>query len=305
MRSVDQPRVLRLLVPLPRQQRPALGPVRTPRLPLRLPPAPGPLRPRPPARTRGPRHHRPAPRQSPRRSAGRARRPRLHPLPPPAQRRARRPRRRSARGDHRRQRSGRRPDRGLGPRGGRRHRVHPRPERRPAPAPRASSTTTSSTSTICAARTTTPSRTSRCSWTTCTATATPRPYSPSLARSWSSPGAGARSVTRPRIEQERRTWRPAGTRVDVLSALRDWFEPLLRIADRICAGVGGEVRRWDGEPCRYRFRFERDLVERLIADHQVDWVNSLLLGMRFTTSPERVRPPAHRPSGRRRVTADG
>ncbi|MFE1878754.1 Rieske 2Fe-2S domain-containing protein [Streptomyces diastatochromogenes] len=107
---------------------------------------------------------------------------------------------------------------------------------------------------------------------------------------------------RPRIEQERRTWRPAGSRIDVLSALRDWFEPLLRIADRICAGVGGpvlldigdlplvidfparEVRRWDGEPCRYRFRFERDLVERLIADRQVDWVNSLLLGMRFTTS---------------------
>ncbi|WP_257033376.1 hypothetical protein [Streptomyces sp. Ag109_G2-15] len=25
-------------------------------------------------------------------------------------------------------------------------------------------------------------------------------------------------------------------------------------------------------------------MERLIADHQVDWVNSLLLGMRFTTS---------------------
>ena len=43
----------------------------------------------------------------------------------------------------------------------------------------------------------------------------------------------------------------------------------------------GEVRRYAGETCRYQFTIERALVERLIADHQVDWVNSLLLSMRF------------------------
>ncbi|MEU2871629.1 MBL fold metallo-hydrolase [Streptomyces olivoreticuli] len=106
---------------------------------------------------------------------------------------------------------------------------------------------------------------------------------------------------RPLIERERRSWAVDAT-IDILAELKAWFEPLLQLADRICAGVGGpvllhigdlplvidfparEVRGWTGEPCRFRFRFERALVERLIADHQVDWVNSLLLGLRFTAA---------------------
>jgi UDP-MurNAc hydroxylase len=43
----------------------------------------------------------------------------------------------------------------------------------------------------------------------------------------------------------------------------------------------GELRRYGGEDCRYEFTVARPLIERLIADHQVDWVNSLFLSMRF------------------------
>jgi UDP-MurNAc hydroxylase len=107
---------------------------------------------------------------------------------------------------------------------------------------------------------------------------------------------------RSRIEAGKRHWAVPGT--DALAELRAWFEPLLELADHIRAGVGGpvlmrlltesgaaeeividfqggEVRRHAGEPCRYQFTVARPLIERLIADHQVDWVNSLFLSMRF------------------------
>jgi UDP-MurNAc hydroxylase len=111
---------------------------------------------------------------------------------------------------------------------------------------------------------------------------------------------------RPRIEAEKRAWPAPG--VDILAELKAWFEPLLELADHIKAGVGGpvllrirgngigrggaeelvvidfpagQVRPHRGETCRYEFTFERPLIERLIADHQVDWVNSLFLSLRF------------------------
>ena len=114
---------------------------------------------------------------------------------------------------------------------------------------------------------------------------------------------------RPRMEAGKRLWGVPG--VDILAELRAWFEPLLELADHIRAGVGGpvllrvtggspgnggaaaagetlvidfpagRVRRHRGEQCRYEFTIERPLIERLIADHQVDWVNSLFLSMRF------------------------
>jgi len=43
----------------------------------------------------------------------------------------------------------------------------------------------------------------------------------------------------------------------------------------------GQVRRYRGETCRYQFTVDGRLISRLIADHQVDWVNSLFLSMRF------------------------
>ncbi|HEY8458481.1 MAG TPA: Rieske 2Fe-2S domain-containing protein [Actinopolymorphaceae bacterium] len=104
-----------------------------------------------------------------------------------------------------------------------------------------------------------------------------------------------------RLEKEKRAW-PA-PQVDIFSSVKQRFEPLLRMASTICTGVGAqlllditdktrserivvdfidrEVRRWDGEKCRYRFSIERPLVERLIADNEQDWVNSLFLSMRF------------------------
>jgi len=48
------------------------------------------------------------------------------------------------------------------------------------------------------------------------------------------------------------------------------------------------VRPWDGiEVPRYVFRIDRPLVETLVRQHEVDWVNSLFLSMRFR-APERV-----------------
>ena len=103
---------------------------------------------------------------------------------------------------------------------------------------------------------------------------------------------------RDKIAADKRGWPVPGT--DVLAELKAWFEPLLELAAHIRAGVGGpvllrlddgpgvvidfpagQVRAYDGETCRYQFTVDRALVERLIADHEVDWVNSLFLSLRF------------------------
>jgi UDP-MurNAc hydroxylase len=101
-----------------------------------------------------------------------------------------------------------------------------------------------------------------------------------------------------RIEADKRAWPAPG--IDVLAELKAWFEPLLELAAHIRAGVGGpvllqlddgtrividfpagEVRGYSGETCRYQFTIARALVERLIAGHEKDWVNSLFLSLRF------------------------
>jgi UDP-MurNAc hydroxylase len=103
---------------------------------------------------------------------------------------------------------------------------------------------------------------------------------------------------RPQIEAGKRRWQAPD--VDVLAGLKSWFEPLLELAGHIRAGIAGpvllqmtgeepividfpagEVRRYNGETCRYQFTVDGSLIRRLIADHQVDWVNSLFLSMRF------------------------
>jgi UDP-MurNAc hydroxylase len=110
--------------------------------------------------------------------------------------------------------------------------------------------------------------------------------------------ADYRDRMRPTIAAERATW--AGPRIDLLSEIRDWFEPLMVQADLIAAGIGAsvmldvgderivldfaarEVRGpVAGEEPRYVFVVERTLVESLVRDHVVDWVNSLFLSMRF------------------------
>ncbi len=115
----------------------------------------------------------------------------------------------------------------------------------------------------------------------------------------------------PRIAAEKAAW--AAPDVDVFAELRAWFEPLLALSVHFAEGIGypvelritgdpsaaaGDVRGDDesvvidfpakvvrrpaeGEKCRYRFGVPRALAERLIADHEIDWVNTLFLSMRF------------------------
>ena len=91
---------------------------------------------------------------------------------------------------------------------------------------------------------------------------------------------------------------PTG-QVDVLAALREWFEPLLERADVTAAGVNGlvvldlddegvaidfqrrRVERWEGQEWDYYFRFDRALVEHCIRNHLEDWINELFLSFRF------------------------
>ena len=114
-----------------------------------------------------------------------------------------------------------------------------------------------------------------------------------------------------RIATERASW--AQPDVDILAELKAWFEPLLELSTYFRQGIGypvelliagdptsspGDLRGDDqsiiidfpagtvrgkkrDERCRYRFRIPRALVERLISDHEIDWVNTLFLSMRF------------------------
>ncbi|WP_327287680.1 Rieske 2Fe-2S domain-containing protein [Streptomyces sp. NBC_01198] len=109
----------------------------------------------------------------------------------------------------------------------------------------------------------------------------------------------------PALDAERASRAPALPPEELLAALKEWWEPLLVRADRICAGVGGtvrldvddtpividfparEVRLWDGERgerCRYTLSTSGDLVATNIARREIDWSNSLLLSLRFTAS---------------------
>ena len=101
----------------------------------------------------------------------------------------------------------------------------------------------------------------------------------------------------PLIGSLKASW-PRG-QVDILSSLRDWFEPLLEVADLTCVGVNDRVlldlgeqsvvidfhqRRvydWGHEECGYSFRIDPALVEYCILHHVEDWVNLLFLSCRF------------------------
>jgi UDP-MurNAc hydroxylase len=97
--------------------------------------------------------------------------------------------------------------------------------------------------------------------------------------------------------------------VDVLTELKRRVEPLLDESVYLAKGVGGpvrldllgednetviesivvdfpekEVRAAADEKVRYRFRTRRSLVETLLAEGEVDWVNSLFLSCRFSAA---------------------
>lgn len=113
----------------------------------------------------------------------------------------------------------------------------------------------------------------------------------------------------PEVEAAKTTW--AHPEVDILAALREWFTPLLEEAEHIARGIDGgirftledadrgdvevlidfagrDVRAYVDEKVRYRFRTRRAYVEQLIAEHEIDWVNSLFLSCRF--SAQRIGP---------------
>jgi UDP-MurNAc hydroxylase len=73
----------------------------------------------------------------------------------------------------------------------------------------------------------------------------------------------------------------------------------MALAPTVCANIGagvllragdldvymdfpnGQVRAWAGEPYKYRFEIQRELVETVAADYAVDWSNALFLSCRF------------------------
>ena len=87
--------------------------------------------------------------------------------------------------------------------------------------------------------------------------------------------------------------------VDILSSLRDWFEPLLKMADLTCVGINGrllldcgeqavvidfqqrKVYPWNNEEWEYCFQVDPALIESSIIRHVEDWVNDLFLSCRF------------------------
>jgi UDP-MurNAc hydroxylase len=113
----------------------------------------------------------------------------------------------------------------------------------------------------------------------------------------------------PEVDALRAGW--AHPEIDLLESLAEWLNPLLAEADHVAAGIDGgvrltcedeqrgdvdvlidfvarEVRAYAGEKVRYRFRTRRAYVEHQVAEHEIDWSNSLFLSCRF--SAQRIGP---------------
>ncbi|HSH10471.1 MAG TPA: Rieske 2Fe-2S domain-containing protein [Ilumatobacter sp.] len=103
---------------------------------------------------------------------------------------------------------------------------------------------------------------------------------------------------KPWLDELKAGWNPPTT--DLLTTLKTWWEPLLRMAPTMCRAVGAnclfragdldlvidfpnaEVRAFDGEPYSFSFTIPRELVETVAAERAVDWSNSLFLSCRWT-----------------------
>lgn len=101
------------------------------------------------------------------------------------------------------------------------------------------------------------------------------------------------------VRAEEATRAPILAPDEMLAALQEWWEPLLRRARTIRAGVGGnvrfrigdldmvvdfpkaKVREYAGEDCVYWYTIPPDLVSTNIAEHEIDWSNSIFLSMQF------------------------
>jgi UDP-MurNAc hydroxylase len=101
----------------------------------------------------------------------------------------------------------------------------------------------------------------------------------------------------PWLDALKQTW--PSPRPDLAGRLAAWWEPLLAQAPNLRAAIGanallrcgdesvlvdfphGNVRPYGGEPFGFSFDVPRPLVEQVVADHAVDWSNSLFLSCRF------------------------
>ncbi|HET8844474.1 MAG TPA: MBL fold metallo-hydrolase, partial [Ktedonobacteraceae bacterium] len=101
----------------------------------------------------------------------------------------------------------------------------------------------------------------------------------------------------PVIQAQKASW-PRG-QVNILSSLKEWFEPLLEQADMTAVGVNGrvlidcdvqqivldfhirKVYAWTNEEWDYRFHIDRALLEYCIVRHEEDWINQIFLSCRF------------------------
>jgi len=101
------------------------------------------------------------------------------------------------------------------------------------------------------------------------------------------------------IRAEEASRAPIMAPAEMLAAIKEWWEPLLRRARTIRNGVGGnvrfrigeldmvvdfpkaKVREYAGEECLYWYTIPADLVSTNIAEHEIDWSNSIFLSMQF------------------------
>ena len=103
---------------------------------------------------------------------------------------------------------------------------------------------------------------------------------------------------KPWLDELKASWNPPTT--DLLTTLKAWWEPLLRMAPTLRNAVGAnclfragdldliidfpnaEVRALDDESYSFSFTVPRTLVETVAAERAVDWSNALFLSCRWT-----------------------
>lgn len=97
---------------------------------------------------------------------------------------------------------------------------------------------------------------------------------------------------------EKQRW--AIGRTDLVSTMQAWFEPLMALAPTLCKAIGascliktddleilvnfpsGKVDKYSDQPFGFSFTIPRDLLEKVVSQHAVDWSNSFFLSCRFS-----------------------
>ena len=82
--------------------------------------------------------------------------------------------------------------------------------------------------------------------------------------------------------------------------MQTWFEPLMALAPTLCKAIGaccliktddldilvnfptGKVEKFSNQPFGFSFTIPRDLLEKVVSQHAVDWSNSFFLSCRFS-----------------------